>query len=244
MNDTSPDPPGSSHMLMQAFPSIGIGLLVGMLVALSLSPVVAGLLSTLGGLLAGILGLQQDGADASDGLHARLRVNGLRIGAFGFACVAGVLAGMFIRTHDLFAVPVKEQIAVWEDAGFTNEQAKQFVMYQKFGFRPEGITEAVETDRQKAQMSVLYGSLGEVNLCAKVATEQFDNDPVRVLAAYRRLNLDDEQDERTPLYRRFGDMATAVERAPVEQQREILSALQRVVCEIQRLENEDASTPP
>jgi hypothetical protein len=120
MNDAAPS---RDSVLAQAFPGLGIGLLVGLLVGLSVSPVVSGVLTTLGGLLGAMLGLQSDGADGAASGIARFRINGLRIGMFGFACVAGVLAGLAIRVHDAFAIPLEQQVARWVAAGYSQEEA-------------------------------------------------------------------------------------------------------------------------
>jgi hypothetical protein len=231
MNDVAPARVG---LLAQAFPSLGIGLLVGMLVGLSVSPVVAGVLTTLGGLLAAMLGLQADGSDGGNAGLMRLRVNGVRIGSFGFACVAGVLVGLFIRNQDVFAMPIKQQIAVWRDAGYSEQEAQQFVAFQKFGFKPEG-REIVQSDLQKAQSSALYNALSEVDLCEKISMGQYNNDTAEVVKAYRRLDVGDAEDRRTPLYAQLGRLGERLERLPPGEQREILASMEAILCEIQRL---------
>jgi hypothetical protein len=234
--DTAPELPelgtrdaAAPNLLAQAFPSLGIGLLVGMLVGLSVSPVVAGVLTSLGGLLGALLGLQADGD--GEGAFARLRVNGVRIGAFGFACVGGVMLGLYIRTHDVFAMDVKRQLAVWTDAGFSREEAQQLVLLQKFNLKPEG--KDVVQGTATAQSTVLFNALKNVNLCEQIAGAQYDGNPEEVIKAYKRLDKGDASDRMTPVYVKLGSLADAIGREPVERQRELLAGMEGVLCGIQ-----------
>ena len=222
-------------LLSDAFPSLGIGLLVGVLVGLSLTPVVAGILTTLGGLLAAMLGLQQEPGGESSTALSRLRMKGVRIGAFGLATVLGVAAGLYARNHDLFTPPVKDQIVRWQEAGYSRDEAKQFVALQRFGLTPEG-REIVQSDLQKTQMSALFGALSDVDLCDKLSARRFDNDPQLIAAAYRRLNAGDATDKRTPLYGVLSELADRVERLPPAERAGIFQEMENLVCTIQRLE--------
>ena len=223
--------------LAQMFPSLGIGSLVGVLVGMSVSPVVAGILTTLGGLLAAMLGLQDGGpADAeAESAFARLRMNGLRIGAFGFACVAGVFVGVYVRAHDVFAVPVETQVRTWEAAGFPAEEARQLVIFHKLGITPEG-KQITAGDAQKAGGSALYGTLADLDLCNKLSMQRLGNDVPEILRAYRQLDQGNEKDVRTPLYQALGALAQKVEKLPAESQREVLQSIEGVLCQAQRLD--------
>jgi|GEM_PF-6306509 len=228
------------HFMVQAFPGLGIGLLVGLLVGLSISPVVSGLLTTLGGLLAAMLGIQPSG----EGGLLGFRVSGARIGAFGFACVLGVLGGMTLRVREVLAVPIQKQVEGWVAAGYAEKEARQFVAFQKTGMQSSesgtGKLEAVSGDMQKSGMSVLFNALSDVDLCEKVKLGQFGDDPKesssQMLRVYRRLNLDDGKDKRTPLYRRMGKLADHLETLPVESRYEALKSVEDMVCAIQAIE--------
>ena len=78
-----------SSRLSDIFAGAGLGLLLGVVVGLSASPVVGMVVGALTSVLAVFLGLSGEGSETS-----RLpRVNGLRIGAFGLAAVAGWASG-------------------------------------------------------------------------------------------------------------------------------------------------------
>lgn len=222
------------NFLSEIFPGLGIGLLVGILVGMSVSPVVGGVLSALGGLLGAMLGLSGDGGAPGDHVLSRFQVNGLRIGSFGFACVVGVLFGVYIRAHDLFSVPVKAQIASWEQAGFSKEEARQFVVFQMLRLKPEGKT-VVSGDAPKGN-SVLFGVVKDLDLCEKVSMGRYDNDPAEVLKAYRGLGKGNTQDRLTPLFKEFSTLADRIEHLSSNQQIQILQSVEGIICQIQKLD--------
>jgi hypothetical protein len=236
-DDVSPQP----KLLDQILPGLGIGLLVGLLVGLSVSPVVQGLLTTLGGLLAAMLGIEPTG----EGGTPRIRVNGARIGSFGFACVLGILFGMVIRVNDVIVLPVRKQVANWVDAGFDPKEARDIVAFLKMGRKGvdnvSGKMDLAEVgDLQKGKMSNLFSALSDVNLCEKVKLDQFGSDAKKsteeMLDLYHRLNLKDTGDKRTPLYQHMDELASRLEKLPVETQTEVLKSVEEMVCAIQEIE--------
>jgi hypothetical protein len=222
------------------FPGLGIGLLVGFLVGLSVSPVVSGLLTTLGGLLAAILGIQPGG----DAETARFRVNGTRIGAFGLACVLGVLGGMTLRIRDVLAVPMEKQVAKWVAAGFDTKEAQRLAVFQKTGLlastQEGGKVELSASELPKAQASVLFNALSEVDLCEKVNLDQFGSDPKnqaeQMFGVYRRLHASQSQSKYASLYRMLAETADRAQTQPLPAQIEVLTAVEKTVCAVQAIE--------
>ncbi|NUO79131.1 hypothetical protein HUU05_03570 [candidate division KSB1 bacterium] len=227
----------SSGNAINVFSGLGMGLLVGIIVGLSVSPVVSVILGALASLLAAFLGLQESGGAAAtaEGLMSKLKVNGMRIGSFGFACVAGILLGLFFRSSDLFSDSIQEEVAKWTKAGYTPAEARQFVAWKKLGIQPEGRQVQI-SEVQKAQSSSLFGTLADLDLCNKISLERLGNDPAEVLRVYRGLYKPEIQDEKNLLYQKLGALADKIERLPVEQQIETLKAVEEVLCELQRLE--------
>lgn len=115
----------------QVFSSLGIGLLVGILLGLSSAPVVGLVVGSITALLASLLGLKLPARDsaaaATDDQLPQAMVQmliGVRAGTFGFACVVGIFAGIYMRTHDLLSPPARglearyaELLAVGFDPG-------------------------------------------------------------------------------------------------------------------------------
>ncbi len=219
------------------FPGLGIGLLVGFLVGLSMTPVVAGLLTTLGGLLAAILGLQGEGG----GILPRMRLNGPRIGSFGLACVLGVLGGMTVRVREVLDIPLKQQVANWKDAGFGDDEAKRMVALQK-GLQVDkgsGKIEAVSGDLQKSRMSILFSSEGESDLCDKIGLAQYGDTPEeaapKLLGIYHNLIRTDSSGNTAPLYRKMDKLAGWLEKQPLASQGAALKSVEEMVCAIQAI---------
>ncbi len=226
-----------SDNAINVFSGLGMGLLVGIIVGLSVSPVVSIILGALASLLAAFLGLQEGGGTTTtgEGLMSKLKVNGLRIGSFGFACVAGILLGLFFRSQEVFSDSIQEEVAKWTAAGYDSTKARQFVAWKKLGIQPKD-TQVQITEVQKAQSSSLFGTLADLNLCNKISLERLGNDPSEVLRVYRDLYKPEIQDEKNTLYQKFGTLAGVIERLPAERQNETLKAVEEILCELQRLE--------
>lgn len=226
---------GSGNAI-NVFSGLGMGLLVGIIVGLSVSPVVSIILGALASLLAAFLGLQEGGAAATEeGLMSKLKVNGLRIGSFGFACVGGILLGLFFRSSDMFSDSIQDEVAKWTKAGYSAAEARQFVVWKKLGIQPKDAQVQI-SEVQKAQSSALFGTLGDLNLCNKISLENLGNDPSEVLRVYRNLYKPGVERAENALYQKLGALADKIERLPAEQQIETLKALEEVLCELQRLE--------
>jgi hypothetical protein len=112
--------------LIALYSGAGIGLLIliGVLMGLAVSPTVGIIIGALASSLAILLGLNDK--HFSD-------AKAIRIGSFGFACVLGALMGIFIRTNSVLAPDVKAQFEKYLEVGFTNEQALDFIAYERFG---------------------------------------------------------------------------------------------------------------
>jgi hypothetical protein len=117
--------------LPEAAAGAGLGLLVGLLLGLSVSQVVGGVIAALSALLAGFLGLTTT---------TTIQNRAWRIGAFGLFCVAGVLAGLAVRSGSLLAPSVQQDVAQWQGAGYPKEQALAYVAFARLGVKPEGVT--------------------------------------------------------------------------------------------------------
>lgn len=213
---------GNHSAFAEVFSGLGLGLLVGVIVGLSVSPVVVIILGSLVSLLAAFLGIQEEESAkaASEKLLSRFKMNRLRTGSLGFACVGGILLGLFIRSHELFSVPVKEQMEKWTSAGYTKEEARQLVAFQKLGIKPEA-REVIAGETQKAYSSSLFSNSIDASLCEDLAMEKYGNDASKVLAAYRRTNN-----------AKLARLADQIENhVPAERRGAIIQAIWEVICD-------------
>ena len=123
--ETAPDPTTEKRRRrVSLFSGSGIGLLVGVLMGLAVSPTVGIIIGALASSLALILGLND--AHFSE-------AKALRIGSFGFVCVAGALLGIYVRSHNLLAPDLQTQLQDYVSVGFTKEEARSFIANTKFG---------------------------------------------------------------------------------------------------------------
>jgi hypothetical protein len=134
------------NIISAVFNGAGIGLLLGILWSLSVSPVIGGVIATLSSLLALFLGLSEKYIDP---------LKSIRIGAFGIAAVAGVLLGLYIRTNDPFTPTMRDKMDQYLAIGYSEEQARAF------------ITKSIESDTGKTrrEANVLYSGTVDAGAC-------------------------------------------------------------------------------
>ena len=143
-------------IVAQIFSGVGLGALVGLLVALSTEHVVGSVIAALVALLAGFFGLSKVEVD-----------KGWRIGSFGFACIVGVVAGLMIRNGGDLLPSIASQMEEWKSAGYSEQQARELVALQRLGVKPGGVElvqqptlNALFTAEDKAQCGRLENTPG------------------------------------------------------------------------------------
>jgi hypothetical protein len=135
----------------------GLGALVGFLLGLSVAQVVGGVVASLAALLGAFLGLS--GAQTSD--------RALRIGAFGFLCVAGVALGLAVRAGGLLSPSVTGDVRAWTAAGYPADQARSYVAFQRLGVKPDAMT-VTAPPPAGAGSSALFA--GQTSVCNQLQT--------------------------------------------------------------------------
>ncbi|PCJ15068.1 MAG: hypothetical protein COB04_13890 [Gammaproteobacteria bacterium] len=115
----------SPSLRLALYGGAGIGLLFGIIMGTSTTPTVATVLGALTTMLAAILGLNDSYFN---------NVKAVRIGSFGFACVIGAYTGLYVRSHNLLSPSLDRMNAQYQQLGFSEEQARQLILYKEFGF--------------------------------------------------------------------------------------------------------------
>jgi hypothetical protein len=115
----------------QIFAGTGLGVLMGLLVGLSASPVVSTVVAALSAGLIALLGFQKTTAGTTKSVLEHGSV--WRLGSFGFACSAALLAGLAIRTGNLMSPSIASQLAQLTSAGYSPAEAKQWVAQKNLG---------------------------------------------------------------------------------------------------------------
>ncbi len=181
-----------SGIVSDLFAGAGMGLLLGVLVGLSSSPVVGVVVGALASVLAVFLGL-----DAASGtLGGAFRVNGARIGSLGVATVIGLGIGLYARVNNPFASPPAAQLERWADALPEDPTlAKQMMVFERTGIAPSrfqygdapaaGDIDVAPQEGAATRQAVLFSTLGEFDACRRLDPSRFATTK-DVLAAYMR----------------------------------------------------------
>jgi len=107
---------------------------MGLIIGLSVSPVVKSILGTLAGLLGVFLGLQENlfgkAKQSADALSP-IVLSSLRAGSFGLTCAIAILIGLYIRTNDSIGLTPKQQVQKWVDAGYPDSLALELALVEK-----------------------------------------------------------------------------------------------------------------
>jgi len=159
------------------FGGAGLGVLIGLLIGMSTSGTVGVVIGALSAVLLVLLGFKENG---DSNVHA------VRVGAFGIFCAAAILVGLYLRANNTFTPSITSEINRWTaDSLFTLEEAKRYVLYDRFGFIPEGA--AIDTTKQTERvLTQLYGTEISISDCEKV--KGYQNFPIgNELKAYERL---------------------------------------------------------
>jgi len=97
--------------IVDVFSGVGLGLLLGVIVGMASSPVVATVVGAIASVLAVFLGLE--GGDSKLAAFAKVQLNGVRIGSFALATVIGLVLGLYIRINNPLAEPPVVQMQRW-----------------------------------------------------------------------------------------------------------------------------------
>lgn len=120
----------------QVFAGASIGLLLGLLLGLSAAPAVALVVGALAALLGSVVlpAAQAKGLPAETAA-AVAKAAAWRSTALGLACIAGLVAGLWMRTHDVLSPPapsLARQLAELRDAGYPADEARRLVASRAF----------------------------------------------------------------------------------------------------------------
>jgi hypothetical protein len=118
-----------SQLSKDVFAGAGVGLLLGTIVGLSSSPVTATVVAALSAGLLALIGFRKSDAESPE------QPTNMRVGAFGFACVAGLLFGVFARAHSVLSPSLTAEQARWTSIGLKSDQAAKVVPFEETGIK-------------------------------------------------------------------------------------------------------------
>lgn len=169
------------------------GLLAGLMLGMSVSPVVGTVIGPLFAMAAMFLGLQP-AAETEGGTGGRRlpRPRAGQAGAFALGCLLALLAGVWIRTHNALSPPLKDQINTLVEAGLSIEQAQKIVIAREMRVVLGEGGEAKPADGKDVSpgASVLFSELQRRLTTLKPA--RF-GDEAKLLSAYKEAGDDTRQ---------------------------------------------------
>jgi hypothetical protein len=203
-------------MFSQLFAGTGLGLVVGFLVGLSTSPVVSVVVGALAAGMVTFLGFTRSGKDVGVAYDSG---STLRLGAFGIACAASVLVGLFVRTHNWLSPSISDQVAEVRKAGYSDEEARRWVAEKNIGApftSSETHVASLKASDGGAIGSVLFSS-GNSGECQHFDTNRYKDVPEHLYA----LKL---------LGGKYGEYAEKISTLDAGHQKIVLDSLRLLFC--------------
>ena len=263
---------------------IGMGLLLGLIMGLSVSEVVKVIMGAMTALLGAFFGFDKRSFSGMSKEEYQkdnqsTLFTSLRAGWFGIAVVAGILLGLWIRTHEVFNISVAKNVKEWTDAGYDSNYARKLVTYQRLAIDPNTGQAGTTTEIQKKGMGVLFSAEEVQSLCANIDTSHWHSDwklakeqisdlkmePLTRLLAVMEENITDKQMrfnfldglrymvcsmkmekfntgickfgtdlKQWEMYDASNPIALQVAKLPQERQIKIMSALNELVCQLEK----------
>jgi hypothetical protein len=180
--------------LADACAGAALGALTGLVIGLSITQIVGQVLTAVLALVGAFFGLAKSPTGSGDAAPAAVPKESAprtdrpwRLAAFGLLCAVGLLVGIWLRTQDVLAEPIGHQIARLTTAGFSPEEARALVVYQRFGIAPSE-ARLVSPERLVRMPTALFGSEGRER-CAQLAERRY-GDALERQAAYARAGGD------------------------------------------------------
>ncbi len=189
-----------------------LGLCVGTLMGMTTAPVVGTVVGALAALFATIFGVKDQDLSTFG-----------RIGGFGVLCVLGVVAGIYLRTHNSLGISAGQQVAEWRAAGFREDVARSIVLYKELGVLVDpngGLTTTQRAEKIAPQPSLTSTTLSSTAAeeCANMAPSQFGDDPARIVQSYQAAGGDWET------------LANAISAAPPDNRSTLIHAAYDLAC--------------
>ena len=135
--------PRNTSIKLALYGGAGIGLLFGIVMGSSIAPIAAKTLAVLATLLAAMLGLNDKYFNDA---------KSVRIGSFGFACVLGIIIGMFVRANNILSPSMMDLKQQYLAVGFSEEEALHFIVIKEFGGTVSGSDSSVNTPQLIQQL--------------------------------------------------------------------------------------------
>lgn len=150
-------------MKKNIFAGIGLGLLTGTIIGLSIAEVTGIILGALTSLLAAFFGLRANKEGE--------RGNQIIIGTFSVTCLVSIFFGLFIRTHNLLSPSLASEIKEYKDAYFDTVEIKKIILFKELGLIPNGYSFSKEAKQLNRQSLLMAGDNNSMELCSLISDD-------------------------------------------------------------------------
>ncbi len=124
-----------------------VGMLLGFLVGMSVSPVVGGVVAAVLALGTGFskaVALRSDrgagkAAEGDQPAGPATLFDAWTVAFFALFTLLGAAGGLYCRTHDIFAKRVSDGVGRWSEGKFSEHDAQALYLYEQFGRVPPGV---------------------------------------------------------------------------------------------------------
>lgn len=169
----APPSPSSATTRLDLAAGAAMGLLLGALVGLSTTPVVATVISGVAALVGGLLGI-----GTTTSAQSPVNLNTWRVVGFGFAFVPALLWCVTLRTHHTLEPSLKAQIEELAQAGVEPKYAQELVMFRAFGVQPANRTVSANDNQVHQTVGGLFATSADV--CNQLARAHDQDVPSRI----------------------------------------------------------------
>ena len=151
----------------QAIGGLGLGVLMGLIIGLSTSEVVALILGALTAILTAIFGISSFEAKENKLTLPKY----VFLGVFGVFCFLSIIMGVTIRNHNFLSPSIELQVKKLKKADFTNEEIKNILLFSEYGIKPVGfeIVPAI-----KPESILMADTITQVVACDDFQIEKYD----------------------------------------------------------------------
>lgn len=165
---------GTTYKRAEFLPGIFLGLLVGGLVGLSVSPVSGDVLAGLVALLAAFFGL-------GGKLPTSNGVTGARIVCFSIGVLISVPSAILVRTHGLLAPSLEQRVKEYGDADLSSALTQELAIFDHTGLRLGSLASAPAPTPNLQNSGVAFSS-GSAAQCSSLQDVSFANSSARLKA--------------------------------------------------------------
>ncbi len=151
---------------MLFFVGLCLGGITGLLLGLSVSPVVGSIVGAILALSISFFGLEEKARTG------QARFASGQILSFGMGLVASMILGVWMRTHQWLSPSPAAQVRFWKDAGLSDAQAKDLMIFERTGLKP--VAAQGETSRPLVQTTGLFAGVS-VTDCGPLERTRFSS---------------------------------------------------------------------